>query len=255
VPAQPPAVGDAFRSRLMAELSVSSIDEMRKLPAADILAAQAALDVNTLFPIAAGPFWSKDKWTGEVLIGDCKQEWSLFKTGISAVADHTTLFPDLPASKTILVAYGNDHEGVLKFTGDAKFHYHTERYYRDFLSANPKVYRYIFDAPNPFVPETGAHHAVDVLYLFGCTPMSPAQEALGEEMRKIWSRFVAGVDPWDKGACEKVLLLAAEGCRIVDAEEVGKRRNVEQWEVLDRLGWEAVAPVVGEVVRGRIKFE
>jgi carboxylesterase type B len=252
---QPPAVGDAFRSRLMAQLSVSSIDELRKLPVADIIAAQAALNVHTLFPIATGPFWSECKWTGEVLIGDCEQEWSLFKTSIATVDDPTSLFPDLPASKTILEAYGKGHDGVLKFVGDAKFHYHTERYYRDFLAANPNVYRYIFDAPNPFAPEVGAHHAVDVLYLFGCTPMSLPQESLGEEMRKTWSRFVAGVGPWDKGTNEKVLLFVEEGCRLVDGEEVAKRRNVEQWKVLEKLGWDAVAPVVGEIVRGRIKFE
>ncbi|KAA8902952.1 Alpha/Beta hydrolase protein [Sphaerosporella brunnea] len=258
VPAQPPAVGATFRTRLMAALSVSSIGEMRALPAAAILAGQAAINVHTLFPINSGPFWRSPQnsiWSGEVLIGDCADEWSLFKTGISAVADPSSIFPDLPASETLLSAYGRDHKGVLRFTGDAKFHYHTEKYYRGFLERNPRVWRYIFDAPNPFVPEAGAHHAVDLLYLFAPASLTPTQEALGEEMRRAWIRFVAGAVPWDKGLDEKVLLLDQQGCRVVEASEVNRRRNVELWKVLDNLGWDAVAPVVGEVVRGRIRFE
>jgi len=59
------------------------------------------------------------------------------------------------------VLYGDNHDGVLQFSGDAKFDYHTEIYHRSFLLYSPKTYRYLFDAPNPFAPELGAHHAVD----------------------------------------------------------------------------------------------
>jgi carboxylesterase type B len=70
-----------------------------------------------------------------------------------------------------------------------------EIYHRSFLLSSPKTYRYLFDAPNPFAPELGAHHAVDLLYLFGGIKLLAQQEALRNEMRRIWVRFVAGAEP------------------------------------------------------------
>lgn len=255
IPAQPVPVGEFFRNKLFAELSVSNIDEFRKLEATEICRAQQAIGVNTIFPVATGSFWSKEPWRGEVLIGDVEKEYSLFTTGITSLSAPAIEFPDVPASKAILDAYGNNLDGVLKFSGDAKFNYHTEMYHREFLRDSPKTYRYLFDAPNPFVPELGAHHAVDLLYLFGGVQLSARQEALGDAMRRIWVRFVAGVEPWNKEGLEKVLVIDADGCRVRDAEEVKKRRNAEQWKVLEELGWEAVSKVIGEVVRGKIRFE
>jgi carboxylesterase type B len=142
---------------------------------------------------------------------------------------------------------------ILRFAGDAKFNYLTEMYARDFAkSSGGKAYRYVFDAANPFVPESGAHHAVDLLYLFGGIPLPAEQEEVGAEMRSRWIKFVNGSAPFDS---EKVLVFTRVKAEVMDKAEISKRRNVEQWTVLEELGWEKVAPVVGDVVRGRIKFE
>ncbi|CCX05424.1 Alpha/Beta hydrolase protein [Pyronema domesticum] len=256
IPPQPTAVGDFFRGKLFAQLVVSNVDDFRKLPVEEILAAQAAIGVHTLFPIATGTFWAPKTapaWPGAVLIGDCEREHSLFTTGITSVSEPRSLFPQLPQSETILAAYGDDHMGILRFAGDAKFNYFTEMYARDFAkSSGGKAYRYIFDAANPFVPEAGAHHAVDLLYLFGGIPLPVEQEEVGAEMRSRWVKFVNGSAPFDS---EKVLVFTSVKAEVMDKAEISKRRNVEQWKVLEELGWEKVAPVVGDVVRGRIKFE
>ncbi|KAI5813186.1 Alpha/Beta hydrolase protein [Pyronema omphalodes] len=254
IPPQPTSIGDFFRQKLFAQLVVSNADDFRTLPVEEILAAQAAIGVHTLFPIAAGSFWAPSTapaWAGAVLIGDCEREHSLFTTGITSVPKPRDIFPQLPQSETILAAYGDTHKGVLKFAGDAKFNYFTEMYAREF-GAGGRVYRYLFDAANPWVPEAGAHHAVDLLYLFGGIPLPAEQEVVGREMRRRWVMFVNGVAPFDEG---KVLVFTRTTAEVVDKEEVAKRRNVKQWKVLEELGWEKVAPVVGEVVRGRIRFE
>lgn len=190
-----------------------------------------------------------------MLIGDNAQESSLYSSSILSLSKPCSVFPSLPQSEKILAAYGDSHEGVLRFAGDGKFHLHTETFYREFLAENKNVYRYLFDARNPFVPKAGSHHGVELLYLFGGFEMGERQEKVGSEMRKAWVRFVVGEAVWEKGAEEKVLLFTDEEVRVVEKEEVGRRRNERGWKELEELGWEKVAPVVSEVVKGRIRFE
>jgi hypothetical protein len=68
-------------------------------------------------------------------------------------------------------------ETIMKFAGDAKFYYQTEGTIVTSLQPVRKHTGTFSKLLNPVVPGMGAHPAVNSLYLFGCTHVSPAQEA------------------------------------------------------------------------------
>ncbi|KAF8253492.1 alpha/beta-hydrolase [Wilcoxina mikolae CBS 423.85] len=258
IPAASPAIGDTIVSALLTHLSLPSISDLRKIPVTDLLRAQRDLKMGTLPPISTGSFWQQNPtqkpWSGDVLIGDNAKEWSLYTTSILSLSQPRSIFPLLPQSEEILAIYGDTHEGVLRFVGDGKFHLHTENFYREFLERTEgETWRYLFDARNPFAPKAGAHHGVELLYLFGGFEMPEERlERVGREMRGVWVKFVVGEKLWEKG---KVLLVTDEEVKVVGKEEVGRRRNEREWKALNQIGWEKVAPVLWEVVNGRIRFE
>ncbi|OHW99250.1 cytochrome p450 [Colletotrichum incanum] len=68
------------------------------------------------------------------------------------------IYPDRPSSSKI---------GALDFINDYKFLLPAENIARLFRAAGRPAYRYLVDEPNPWQPSNGAHHAVDLLFLFG----------------------------------------------------------------------------------------
>ncbi|KAK1585062.1 lipase catalyse the reaction [Colletotrichum navitas] len=68
------------------------------------------------------------------------------------------IYPDRPSSSRI---------GALDFINDYKFLLPAENIAGLFKAAGKPAYRYLVDEPNPWQPSNGAHHAVDLLFLFG----------------------------------------------------------------------------------------
>ena len=52
-----------------------------------------------------------------------------------------------------------------------------------------------------------------------------------------------------------MLVFDEKGCRVAAVSVVAEMRNTKQWKALEEVGWDAVAPVVGDVVRGKIRSE
>ncbi|KAH7000802.1 hypothetical protein EDB80DRAFT_866807 [Ilyonectria destructans] len=57
--------------------------------------------------------------------------------------------------------------GALDFINDYKFVIPIERLVQDWRAAQKPVYRCVVDEPNPWQLSNGAHHAVDLILLFG----------------------------------------------------------------------------------------
>lgn len=90
--------------------------------------------------------------------------------------------------------------GALDFINDSKFAWPSQKI-ADLWSAGggKKAYRYVFDQANPWQTSARAHHATDVLLLFGgydLSEVSPAADAVGQEMRSRWIAFACGENPW-----------------------------------------------------------
>ena len=143
-------------------------------------------------------------------------------------------FDDLPKHQADRVSalYGIDgkstracRQGALELLGDYKFAEPPVRYSSRWRSKGLPVYHYVLDEVNPFRHSLGAHHGIDILYLFGDYDLSktPELERTGREMRCRWIRFVNGLKPWDG-------VLAAFGpFGVFDELDKGSSSNRRRW--------------------------
>lgn len=99
------------------------------------------------------------------------------------------IHPDRPSSCRI---------GALDFVNDYKFVAPVEKIAQQWQSAQKSVFRCLIDEPNPWQPSNGAHHAVDLILLFGGFDDSIpyATQQTGKQMRDKWIRFINEEDPW-----------------------------------------------------------
>nr|RBQ95912.1 hypothetical protein FVER53263_08454 [Fusarium verticillioides] len=126
------------------------------------------------------------------------------------------IYPDRPSScKT----------GALDFINDYKYLLPVQLLEKSFKDANKPVFRCLIDEVNPWQPSSGAHHAVDLVLLFGGFDLSfaPSSERVGQAMREAWIKFIAGEEPWPE---------AAE--RYHGFGPHGTLKTLEDWEVQSR---------------------
>lgn len=117
------------------------------------------------------------------------------------------------------------------------------------------AYEYIIDQPNPWQPSSRAHHAVDLVLLFGGYDLSfdPASEAVGAEMRRRWILFMNGEEPW---AADKRMAFGPTGrCGEIDNEEYGLRRRMRHFELLKGADQRQVVSAFAGLAMGRLSIE
>ncbi|KAL2004009.1 hypothetical protein VTN02DRAFT_1072 [Thermoascus thermophilus] len=145
--------------------------------------------------------------------------------------------------------------GALDFVNDARYTLPVENI-ADKLSAAGKatVYRYLIDQPNPWQPSSRAHHAVDLLFLFGGVDLShnPPAETVGREMRRRWIDFVNGHAPW---SAQRRFAYGPFGeCREIDETQFAARRRLPQLKALREAGTAVYLPIVFALTAGRISL-
>jgi len=124
---------------------------------------------------------------------------------------------------------------------------------RDLLRGMSHSWQYEFARANPAQPSLGAHHAVELPYVFGQLPAGAAavDRALSERMLEHWVRFAEtgdpnapGLPPWPAfhGAREPYLVL---GPRVL----VGEHLRRETCDLLDALRAERGASAPEERAR------
>ena len=99
-----------------------------------------------------------------------------------------------------------------------------------------------------------AHHAVDLVLLFGGLDLSfnPAAEKVGKEMRKRWISFVNGEAPWSS---EKSFAFGPFGeYNEINANEFAARRRVKHLDLLEKMDIANINAVFGALAAGRISL-
>ena len=112
------------------------------------------------------------------------------------------------------------------------------------------VYQYAVDEPNPWQASAGAHHGVDLLWLFGDYDFSkhPYLDQTAAEMRKRWVLFVNGEKPWDGLVCA----FGPRGiCDELGSDSITNRRRWHHLQLLGKLR-PRLNGVAGKLVAGRI---
>jgi carboxylesterase type B len=138
------------------------------------------------------------------------------------------IYPDRPSScKT----------GALDFINDYKYLLPVQHLEKSCKDAKKSVFRCLIDEANPWQPSSGAHHAVDLVLLFGGFDLSfaPSAERVGQAMRKAWIKFIYGEEPWSE-AMENYYGFGPHGSlKSLEDWEVQSRRRVGLAEKLSEM--------------------
>lgn len=148
--------------------------------------------------------------------------------------------------------------GVLDLLNDTKFTLPTELVSEKLISHGKRVYRYLFDEVNPWQASSRAHHAVDILFLFGTMNFShnPPAEAVGEEMRKRWTAFINGKEPWSEFSTtgQRFALGPFGDCREIDNGQFAARRRVPALKLLKEIGPQVYGTIANKLAAGKISL-
>lgn len=138
------------------------------------------------------------------------------------------IYPDRPSScKT----------GALDFINDYKYLLPVQLLERSFKDANKTTFRCLIDEANPWQPSSGAHHAVDLVLLFGGFDLgfAPTAERVGQAMREAWIKFICGGEPWSDTTSKYYGFGPHGSLKILEDWEVRSRRRIGLAEKLSEM--------------------
>lgn len=144
--------------------------------------------------------------------------------------------------------------GALDLVHDARYTLPVELISQKLQAAGKRVYKYVVDQPNPWQPSSRAHHAVDLLFLFGGIDLSfnPPAQAIGREMRQRWIRFVGGEEAWSTRS--RFAFGPLGECKEINEAEFAARRRVEHIKILQEAGIGVYMPIIAALTAGRISL-
>ena len=224
------ATATSIAEDLLHALGLSSVDELANVPVERILATQGTVIESDIAHrnLPGGRAW------GVVLDGTVLpvQPTAAVKAGtvahvpllISTNRDEIKAFEQLPGfapadeeslladirhagfdrPDSVLTAYRSRHPNAdlaelrSRFLTDAVYAAPANRLARAQVDAGGKAYRALF-AADPFGPEMGTPHGLDLLYIFDMLDDNgagtPANHAVRDELHEVWRRFAATGDP------------------------------------------------------------
>ncbi|KAJ5894813.1 hypothetical protein N7495_006504 [Penicillium taxi] len=207
---------------------------------------------------------TRSEQVDELMIGDTEYESVIWRNGV-----------ELLDGETIVSAFEQDEKwgtklrkmyhvvadrptaaklGALDIVNDARYTLPVEVVSNKVQAAGNSVYKYVIDQPNPWQPSSRAHHAVDLLFIFGSLDLSfnPAADAVGREMRQRWISFASGEAPW---SAENVFAYGPVGdCKEIKNDQFAVRRRIEHCKVLQEAGMNVYMPILGSLTAGRINL-
>ncbi|ETS82689.1 hypothetical protein PFICI_04565 [Pestalotiopsis fici W106-1] len=266
-PPQPRTNGSVVIGRLEGALSNLGKWTMRDAPVQKLLEAQAELGLVSFFLQAEEPLDGWETKHGSVerlLIGDTEYEAVLWHNGMQElsapqIAEAFELAGSASADLSRLYGIVKDRPsackyGALDFLNDARFVLPVEMMTETWQEAKCPVFRFLVDQPNPWQSSSRAHHAVDLLYVFGAFDLSfnPAAQAVSIEMQKKWIEFIQGQNPWQPGG---YWTFGPHGeSQSIDDKGFAARRRNRHLDALKSLGPEVIDPVYKALAAGRLSL-
>jgi carboxylesterase type B len=195
----------------------------------------------------------------DLLIGDVEYEAVIWRNGLENVpaTEIASAFDDDELRRLYCVSPSRptaSRLGAVDFINDARFALPVEEIAATRRKAGKRTYQYVFDQVNPWQSSSRAHHAVDLVFLFGAYDLSfnPAAAAVAKAMQDRWITFVSGESPWDS---EKRFAFGPLGksAEITD-EEFAARRRVGHFGQLRELGTAKLGGIFGTLAAGRVSL-
>ena len=248
-------------------LKTRGYHELKTAPASEVIEAMVDVSIKSVFLQADGELADWSVKTGniqELIIGDVQKESVLFSNGIRDMSLRQVFeaFDKAGQSAQLLktlyhVKDGRPNaarQGALDFLNDRLWGLPVWTIADRFREQGKKVYTYIFDQANPWQWSAGAHHAVDLIFLFGGFNLAHDAGAfkLSADMRRRFALFLNGEEPWsaDKtcafGPCGQV--------QEISAEEVSYRRRMLNYSQLRKIPPADLAAVTTALAAGKISL-
>ncbi|KAL4899628.1 hypothetical protein BDW74DRAFT_189010 [Aspergillus multicolor] len=251
------------------EAKVQSYGEasLRKASVPSLLQALHESDVNTMWIQEDEELknWeTRPEQVDEIMIGDTEYESVIWRNGIET-SDGPTIASafeqDQTYGTTLRKLYNVVPDrptacklGALDLVNDARYTLPIEIISDKVSAAGTRVFKYVVDQVNPWQASARAHHAVDLLFLFGGVDLSfnPSADAVGKDMRRRWIAFVNGRSPWNP---EKRFAFGPVGeCREISEAGFAARRRVKHLGVLKEAGIGVYLPIVFALTAGKISL-
>ena len=85
---------------------------------------------------------------------------------------------------------------------------------------------------------------------------NPAAEAVGEDMRRRWTTFVSGKEPWaELSAMGKKFAFGPYGdCKEIDQRQFAARRRVHVLKLLKEVGPQVYNGIANKLAAGKISL-
>jgi hypothetical protein len=189
----------------------------------------------------------------------------IWRNGIETLTagEITTCFDKAKNASELKEAYGivptrstASKLGALYFINDLRFAMPTNDIAVKWREASKPVYQYVVDQANPWQASSRAHHAVDLIFLFGghdLATLNPAAEDVGQDMRKRFISFINGTDPW---AADKRFAFGPLGeSKEIGEREFAARRRVGHWDLLKKSDQGDIVKVFAGLAMGRLSLD
>ncbi|KAG4431206.1 hypothetical protein IFR05_013313 [Cadophora sp. M221] len=270
-PPAPQAVGSLVMKKLEA---LSETDDLKNLPVGALLQGLGHLGFQNWWLHDEGEIFSPGtqqiEWpiTGPpeleaILIGDCQWESRGFEPRIVSIGLQglQELFARYSSvGSQIIELYQIDFSSmeaarprVSAFINDLKFAFGSDEIFRmERELGKRKCFRYVVDQVNPWNHSAGAHHAIDLAFLFG-GPFNYSHDEsakiVGTSMRESWITFINGGDPWEQ---DTVYGFGPKGnCRAIKPEVLSQRRRTHCINSLREIGWSRCQPLITRLMGAR----
>jgi hypothetical protein len=200
----------------------------------------------------------------ELIVGDVEFESAIWRNGIEnftageVMACFDTAGPYAARLKELYNVVDTRptscKHAALDFINDTRFALPV-LYLRDlFRKAGRDVYTYVFDQTNPWQSSSRAHHAVDLIMLFGSLDFAhnPGASSVRNSIRNKWIEFCNGEAPW---LVEKTYAFGPHGrCGNIENEEYVGRRRLRACALLREMGPGLYNPLFAQLAAGRISL-
>ncbi|KAG8413432.1 hypothetical protein J3458_012991 [Metarhizium acridum] len=240
---------------------------LRDAPVAVLIQALSDCNITSMF-LQSEPgledWKTRDENVSRLMIGDVEYESILWREGI-----------EMMAADDIVGCFSQEHHhgaklmelyrinpsrptqtkiGALDFINDVCFALPVEMIAQRWKARKGEVYRYVFDQPNPWQPSSRAHHAVDLLYLFGGIDISSDSfsESVGVAFRQNWIDFASGQSPWPTAT--RFAFGPHGKCAILHERDFNVRRRVACFQGLIDAEEGSYRPILGRLAAGRLSL-
>ncbi|WAO91202.1 Carboxylic ester hydrolase [Fusarium falciforme] len=265
-PPQPLEVGQGLLKRIKTELQARG-DTMHDGSADSLVQALINCGVTSMW-LQEEP--DLDDWENRtenidgIIISDVEYESAIWRSGVDLLKTEEIVeiirdcSQDAPKLKELYHIYPerpvSSRLGVLDLINDTRFALPALEISERWRRNNKRVYQYIVDEANPWQASSRAHHAVDLIFLFGGIDLSfnPGADRVGKEMRQAWMTFMYGGSPWPESSIQAYGPYG--NVEELDVQKYKARRRVHCFDYLRTMGTAQCRLLSGRLGAGRVSL-